>query len=456
MTVIFVGPTIQPEMIEEILPATFLPPAKQGDVYKAALNRPRVIGIIDGYFQGELSIWHKEILWAMAQGIHVFGCSSMGALRAAELHKLGMHGIGRVFEAYRDGVIEDDDEVAMLHGPPETGFLPLTEPMVNVRATLNAAVDGGIIDGPFGTQLCEVAKATFYQELTWDNLLTSPEAGAHQDGQLDRLRAWLPHGKIDAKRDDALEMAHMIASFQASDPAPMNVDYSFEWTHLWENVTAAAAPETAADDEIDQGVTGTDVLNELRLDPEAYRQYRLDALLRLLVLKESHFRHGALGRQELREGMKQFRLKEGLFSGEALEAWLGERKLSLAQLNEMVEDDLRTERVLADASEELGEHILDALRRSPEFMNLLDRARNKKVALEGAEEKEAEQEVLRRSKLEILHWYFETQLKQSVPEVRQNFIHQLDFPDAESFYQVLAREYLIKRRLNQNSDLANH
>ena len=58
------------------------------------------IGIVDGYFEGVLSVWHKEILWAMAEGIHVFGSASMGALRAAELHPFGMHGTGRIFEAF--------------------------------------------------------------------------------------------------------------------------------------------------------------------------------------------------------------------------------------------------------------------------------------------------------------------------------------------------------------------
>ena len=45
----------------------------------------------------------------------------MGALRAAELHAFGMRGVGRIFEAFRDGELEDDDEVAVVHGPAEPG-----------------------------------------------------------------------------------------------------------------------------------------------------------------------------------------------------------------------------------------------------------------------------------------------------------------------------------------------
>src|SRR5512132_542369 len=110
---IFTGPTLAPAEARAVLGATYLPPAAQGDVLRAALRRPHAIGIIDGYFERVPAVWHKEILWAMAQGIHVFGSSSMGALRAAELHAFGMIGIGAIFEAYRDGELEDDDEVAV-------------------------------------------------------------------------------------------------------------------------------------------------------------------------------------------------------------------------------------------------------------------------------------------------------------------------------------------------------
>ena len=73
---------------------SYLPPVSQGDVYRVALERPRAIGIIDGYFERVPAVWHKEILWAMTQGIHVFGSASMGALRAAELEAFGMEGVG--------------------------------------------------------------------------------------------------------------------------------------------------------------------------------------------------------------------------------------------------------------------------------------------------------------------------------------------------------------------------
>ena len=104
---------------------------------------PLAIGLIDGYFERVPAVWHKEILWALSQGIHVFGSASMGALRAAELAPFGMIGVGAIFEAYRDGILEDDDEVAVAHGPADTGYRAGSDAMVNIRATLARAVQHG-------------------------------------------------------------------------------------------------------------------------------------------------------------------------------------------------------------------------------------------------------------------------------------------------------------------------
>src|SRR5206468_4971333 len=134
--VVFAGPSLPPPLRPAVPELDWCPPVRQGEFYRAAVERPAIIGLIDGYFEVMPSVWHKEVLWAMAQGIHVYGASSMGALRAAELAAFGMIGVGAIFEAYRDGAIEDDDEVAVVHGPPELGYVQLSEAMVNIRATI--------------------------------------------------------------------------------------------------------------------------------------------------------------------------------------------------------------------------------------------------------------------------------------------------------------------------------
>src|SRR5215467_11177439 len=102
--IVFLGPTLPRAQAAQVLDATYLPPARQGDIYRAGRAfRPTVIGLVDGRFMDTGAIWHREILWALSEGIHVFGAASMGALRAAELASFGMQGVGQIFTAYRDG-----------------------------------------------------------------------------------------------------------------------------------------------------------------------------------------------------------------------------------------------------------------------------------------------------------------------------------------------------------------
>ncbi|MFP2913411.1 TfuA-like protein, partial [Pyxidicoccus sp. 3LFB2] len=131
--VVFLGPSLPEEDARRLAPCTVLPPARQGDVWRALNLRPRAIALVDGVFEAQPSVWHHELLAALEAGVAVFGGASMGALRAAELASHGMVGVGRIFGWYRDGEVVDDAEVALLHADAEHGWRPLTVPLVNVR-----------------------------------------------------------------------------------------------------------------------------------------------------------------------------------------------------------------------------------------------------------------------------------------------------------------------------------
>src|SRR5262245_54789158 len=102
-TVVFLGPSLPRQAAESILAADYRPPVRKGDIYALLTSGVSRIIIIDGIFHNAPSVWQREILAALDQGIEVLGASSMGALRAAELHTFGMQGFGTIFEWYRDG-----------------------------------------------------------------------------------------------------------------------------------------------------------------------------------------------------------------------------------------------------------------------------------------------------------------------------------------------------------------
>ncbi len=230
---VFLGPSLRLADAKRELTATYLPPVAEGDVYRAALEQPAAIGIIDGYFEVIPAVWHKEILYALKQGIHVFGAASMGALRGAELAAFGMEGVGAIFEAYRDGHLEDDDEVAVQHGPAEVGYPILSEAMVNIRPTLAEAAAAGIIGGATRAALESGAKALLYRDRSYPALLEWARGTGLPDDELDRLEAWLPTGRVDQKREDALTMLRAMRERFENGCEPKQVTFHFEHTTLW-------------------------------------------------------------------------------------------------------------------------------------------------------------------------------------------------------------------------------
>ena len=223
--VVFVGPSLPPSLRPCDPALDWRPPVRQGDVYRAALARPAIIGIVDGYFEVTPTVWHKEILWAMAEGIHVYGSASIGALRAAELAPFGMKGVGQIYQAFRDGILDDDDEVAVLHGPEELGYPALTEAMVNIRATLAAAVRDGVLEPSTAEALTSIAKAMFYKGRTWRAVLRLAKEQGLARAPLQNLAAWLPQAPAGQKLGDALAMAAAVREHLTAGVSPLRVSY---------------------------------------------------------------------------------------------------------------------------------------------------------------------------------------------------------------------------------------
>ena len=261
---VFTGPTLSPADARRELEAIYRPPAAQGDVYRAALDDPWAIAVIDGYFETVPAVWHKEILWALTQGIRVYGSASMGALRAAELHRFGMIGVGAVFESFRDGTLEDDDEVAVTHGPEETGFRRLSEAMVNIRSTLRAAESIGVLPPDSRLALEQLAKRLRYSERSYEALWTPARAAGIPEAEIAALRRWLPEGRVDQKRADALAMLRRIREERDGlRPGPPRVEFEFEHTVFWETVARSvyvARPEGP--------IGNSTVLNPIRGNPK--------------------------------------------------------------------------------------------------------------------------------------------------------------------------------------------
>jgi len=167
VTIIVSGPSLPQAARPQASGLEWLPPAKAGDLVELLADPPERLCLIDGLFETCAAPWHKELLLLMAAGTIVFGASSMGALRAAELDRHGMIGVGSIYRAYRDGRLTGDDEVALIHATAQLDWAPLTVPLVEVRATLAAALRSALIDRHMARAMREIASAIHFSDRDW-------------------------------------------------------------------------------------------------------------------------------------------------------------------------------------------------------------------------------------------------------------------------------------------------
>jgi hypothetical protein len=192
------------DQARSILDGDYYPPARKGDIYRIKASGVETIILIDGVFHAQPTVWHREILDAMESGIRVVGASSMGALRAAELHVHGMIGFGKVFEWYRDGIIDGDDEVAILHGLAENHFRPLSEALVNIRFTIDRAIKDRCLEAEAANKLATYASQLYYPDRSYRRLLESPILKRLRPKRFAKVERYFSTKSVDIKRLDAI------------------------------------------------------------------------------------------------------------------------------------------------------------------------------------------------------------------------------------------------------------
>lgn len=437
--VIFTGPTLSAEAVAAELDAICLPPASQGDIYRASLDQPWAIGLVDGYFERVPAVWHKEILWALSRGIHVFGAASMGALRAAELSSFGMIGVGAIFEAFRDGELEDDDEVAVVHADAEHGYRQMSMPMVDIRATLAAAGRAGILRPDHCVELVAAMKALHYPERSELALIERARA----PGVADALAAWLPSGRVPQKRLDALKMIATMREWMERGENPPPVVFHFEHTDAWEQVTRRSGRQIAAARPDDLPLEW--LLDELRLDRAQFSAAITGALARTLAVDAAE-RHGVVVEGPLfRQAIDDFRRAHELLEASELTAWMADQEIDRESFAALIHDEAQVGWTKTLYAPDIGRRLVDHLRVSGLYGALARRARDKAARLA---ELGHDNPALATAPIDLdglLQWFFVERLGGSIPANLDLHAVNRGYRDRDSFIQALLREYYYSR-----------
>ncbi|MFF5985900.1 TfuA-like protein [Prauserella flavalba] len=204
-TVVFVGPSLPVHSRPNTGGAvTWRQPASRGDL--AGLDLPpgsRVV-LIDGYLIQQHPPSPTEVSGLIERGHEVWGCSSLGALRAAELRHHGMRGYGWVYDRVVDRTITYDDElVAPLD--PRTGEAAGLF-MANIRYGLGQLIAAGRASHRGAQTLIDDLRALHFEQRTIRRCRALAMAAGLDTDAIDELLT------SDVKRNDAAALITHITN----------------------------------------------------------------------------------------------------------------------------------------------------------------------------------------------------------------------------------------------------
>ncbi len=234
MKVVFAGPSLygatpKPHDIE------IRPPAAHGDLLQAVIDGATAIGLVDGNFEAIASVWHKEILYALDQGVNVLGAASMGALRAAECAPFGMVPVGKIANEYASGKRDDDADVALCHGPIELGCPPTTLAMVDIEATVAKLVRAGYLKAKLANQLLDISQSIFFKERDINTVFSCFDETTH-------IKSLFMEHFTSQKQIDALELLDHVSQLPPKMP-PNPLSFVMQTPHTWKLALGRAAAQ---------------------------------------------------------------------------------------------------------------------------------------------------------------------------------------------------------------------
>jgi hypothetical protein len=189
MKYIFVGPSGY-NLPEELFGGWIKrPPCKQTDIMKLVeCEDPTHIALVDGLYMSVPAPWHKEILLALEKGIHVYGVSSMGALRAAELDTFGMRGYGYVYSYIKENEPIDDSIVAVVHEGEEARYRPLTFAKIEILSLYTRLQKHDLVNESQANVLIRKLDAVSFEGLSRNRVIADLEEAGVQ-GAMDILES---------------------------------------------------------------------------------------------------------------------------------------------------------------------------------------------------------------------------------------------------------------------------
>lgn len=210
--VIFLGPSLSHEKARKIFDADYRPPAKKGDFLRLAADPGvKMVGFVDGVFLQDYPPTPIEVYQlARREGVLLAGAASLGALRAVELEKFGMVGIGKIFQLYKSGRVNADDEVAVTFAP-EGDYRLQSEAMIDIRYNLYLARKTGTMSKKAARALARVAKETYFPHRNYAHIIQDARGRYPElSHEIDSFGSYIASNRKSLKEIDAVRLVKYL------------------------------------------------------------------------------------------------------------------------------------------------------------------------------------------------------------------------------------------------------
>lgn len=219
--IIFIGPSLSHDKARKIFQADYRAPAKKGDLLMLSAstfsnsgkepNAINFVGLVDGLFLQDYPPTPIEVYQLLSnKNFHVVGGASIGALRAMELEKFGMVGIGKIFELFRNGTTDADDEVAVTFHQG-AGECIQSEAMVDIRFNLFVACRKKIITERVKRIIARTAKSTYFPHRNYTDIVEQARSRFPEySKQLDSFSLYINENRLSLKEHDAIKVVEYI------------------------------------------------------------------------------------------------------------------------------------------------------------------------------------------------------------------------------------------------------
>lgn len=212
LPIVFLGPSLSLAKAKKVINADFRPPAKKGDFIKLSMmSDTSIVILIDGVFLQDYPPTPIEVFQVIRKNnFQVYGASSIGALRAVELEKFGMKGIGKIFELYRKNIINSDDEVAVTF---DSEYNLISEAMIDIRYNIFLALKNKVIDNETKKIMVKIAKSIYFPYRNYEYILEKAiELFPIKKDSFLKFKEYIINNRISLKESDTLKTLQYVSS----------------------------------------------------------------------------------------------------------------------------------------------------------------------------------------------------------------------------------------------------